>query len=92
MIVSKLRRALPPLLVAAFLLCLAYFSAPAAEGSYEPETDYSLKMLEAVLAGDGQAGKEAQRLRDEKLRATGLDYPPLDYAELELAISPLINY
>ena len=69
------------LLTAAWLpLCAA---APV-RGAFEPETDYSVQMLEAVLRRDGAAGAEAQRLRDEKLAAMGLDYPVLRYAELDL--------
>ena len=58
-------------------------------GDFDPDIDYSVRMVEAILAGDDTAGYEAQRERDEKIASLGLDYAPIDYGEL-LLLSQLI--
>ncbi len=66
-------------------LCLPVGAADA-EGS----SDYMLTMINCAVEGNHLGGEAAEALRNEKISALGLDYPTVDYAELEL-LSRLIE-
>ena len=55
-----------------------------ASAAYETEVNYMDLMLSAAVEGDLDAGREAQKLRDEKIESTGADYEQLDFDELYL--------
>ena len=65
-----------------FLLCALVFTPVL--GDYCPDTDYMLIMMEAVCDSDEAAGREAERLRDEKIAALGLEYEKISFDELSL--------
>ena len=65
-----------------FLLCALIFIPVL--GDYCPDTDYMLRMMEAVCSGDEKAGMEAEMLRNEKIAALELDYSPISFEELSL--------
>ena len=75
-------------IVIVFLLCAAIFTPVL--GDYCPDTDYMLMMMEAVCSGDEKAGLEAEKLRDEKIAALGLEYEKISFEELSL-LSKLIE-
>lgn len=72
-----------------FLICFALLGFPV-RGDFESETDYMEIMLRCVMRGETGNGIEAARLRNEKIAKFGLDYPIIDYAELEM-LSKLIE-
>ena len=69
-----------------FSLLLLWLPAMAltAAGDFDPDTDYMALMIDAVAANDAAAGRAAQAARDEKLAATGLAYPSVNYVDLAL--------
>ncbi len=68
----------------AAFICLALALCQGAGAVYAPEEDYMQLMMDSVCAGDREAGEAAKTSRDEKLAALDLDYPAVDYTELEL--------
>lgn len=69
------------IIVSAVLVMLFTGSVSAA---YTPEEDYMEQMICAVMANDSEAGKAAQRIRDEKIAAEGLDYERVEFEHLQM--------
>lgn len=67
--------------VAAVLFSLICIGARA---DFEPETDYSQIMIEAAVAGDTEAGDEAERQRNEKIDGLGLDEQKINFEDMLL--------
>ena len=74
---------------AALALCLLLCALPA-RAAYDPEINYMSLMISAAQSGDTESGRLAQRLRDEKIDALGLDYRKVAYDDLSL-LSRLIQ-
>jgi len=72
-----------------FLLCFVLLTLPV-YGNYDTDTDYMEIMLRCVQRGDTESGMEAAKARNRKIADLGLDYPCVDYVELEL-LSKLIE-
>ncbi len=51
---------------------------------FDSETDYGLIMVEAAVAGDAEAGIEAERQRNEKIDTLGIDEQKISYQDLVL--------
>ncbi len=72
-------------------VCLLLSLCPTAGASYVGKSsDYMLTMINCAIEGDHQGGEAAEGLRNEKIETLGLDYPSVDYTELEL-LSRLIE-
>jgi hypothetical protein len=65
-------------------LLLAWSLYSPALCAYDPEDDYMSLMLDAVAAGDEEAGRSAQDARKEKITELGLPYPPIAFEDLLL--------
>ena len=72
-----------------FILCFSLLALPV-KAEFQPETDYMQIMLDCVQHGYTERGQEAAEQRSKKIAELGLDYPPIDYTELEL-LSKLIE-
>lgn len=68
--------------ISAILIALA-ISTPA-YADYDPDTDYSALMIEAVTLGDYEAGSAAELARNEKIADLGLDMSEVKFDELML--------
>ena len=71
------------------LAALLLGTAAPVRAEFRPEVDYSARMIEAAQAGELGRGRTAQRERDEKITALGLDYKSVSFDEL-LLLSRLI--
>lgn len=49
---------------------------------YEPDVDYSVRMMECCVAGDVSGGTKAAESRNEKIVGMELDYPQVDFEDL----------
>lgn len=75
--------------IIAFIICFTLLALPV-RADYEADTDYMQIMLDCVQKGETGNGTEAARKRNDKIKELGLDYPLIDYTELEL-LSKLIE-
>ena len=71
------------------VLSALLLSAAPAYADFFPEVDYSERMIAAAEAGDVEAGRLFQKVRDEKIEVMELPYVSVDFDDL-LLLSRLI--
>ena len=67
-----------------FILIFFILLALPVRADFDPGTDYMEIMLRSVSLGETGNGMTAAEMRNEKISAMELDYPPIDYCELEM--------
>lgn len=72
---------------AAILILLITMSTPAA--AYNAEVDYSILMMEAVEAGDHDAGRACENLRNAKIDNLELDEEKTDFFESDMTLDEI---
>ena len=70
------------MLTAALLLALSL--TPEASADFDIGTDYTTAMISAAASGDVAAGRWAQKCRDEKIDALGLDNAKINFDDMLL--------
>ena len=71
-------------------LSLFFIISTHAGANFQQNKDYMQIMIDCVQRGDSIGGIEAAERRNLKIAALGLDYPAVDYGELEM-LSKLIE-
>lgn len=68
------------------LFCLVLLLQPIfpTKAAWIPEVDYMARMMSAAISGDMATGAEAQRCRDAKIAAMGLQWNSVSFEELFL--------
>lgn len=72
------------IMTCAALLLTALLLSGGVSAEYDPDVNYMELMVTAALAGDADAGRQAQLRRDEKIDSAGLGYGSIDFDDMFL--------